>query len=501
MSCEIQNPITLGCRDSNGGIREIYIGNFIGDDLTFTLANNSTTTTYQFGLITPYQHNGITYSLYQTYPIILDTTSAIGDVITITTDNPYYEGTASVLLDYTTTGTGIVTDQLFEAVTVGGSYVVNTVVSPYPTGTIIDFDAPTDYSLFTFPQPNEVAYWNTDGQFSNENQTSFYINQIGMTFYQMSADTNELLTILGRGRFLLFFLDNNGRYFMLGYNNSCTVNISTGGSGKSMGDLNGVQIVFESKEARLPYEVAPEAALQLLQHDLNFEVTLKPAMTIEFGDNNPSLDGYWECSYVPTVDFISTKGVQYMRAGIPPIAYSAAHPLSAQRLPNYISGLPPVGCVPTFTDNTQIDFQPPYIIAGGDMLVYWQEVMQPKFLDNDDNVAYDVPVILIKGTLPELRFYAQSDIETELYTTNTSTITLRLTKSTPTGHGVPAFNIFNSSWIDLGGTFTADPIEPVNSILWTVGRGVHTVGVQTDWGTYSTPALPSSYRTQVVTVF
>jgi hypothetical protein len=41
MACVLNNGYTLGCRDNIGGIQEIYIGTWNGDDLTYQFGTNN----------------------------------------------------------------------------------------------------------------------------------------------------------------------------------------------------------------------------------------------------------------------------------------------------------------------------------------------------------------------------------------------------------------------------------------------------------------------------
>jgi hypothetical protein len=46
MSCVITNGYTLGCRDNIGGIQEVYIGEWNGDDMTYGLTSSGAITSF-----------------------------------------------------------------------------------------------------------------------------------------------------------------------------------------------------------------------------------------------------------------------------------------------------------------------------------------------------------------------------------------------------------------------------------------------------------------------
>lgn len=53
MACVLNEGYVLGCRDNIGGIQEVYIGTWNGDDLTYTLGTNSIITAFG-GTFSPY---------------------------------------------------------------------------------------------------------------------------------------------------------------------------------------------------------------------------------------------------------------------------------------------------------------------------------------------------------------------------------------------------------------------------------------------------------------
>lgn len=404
MSCEITRNIEPDCRDI-GGVRELYIGNFVGTQLTYTLTGN---------LIT-------------------------------------------------------------------------------------SFHTPAGYSLFTFPQPLEVAEWTSTPQTSNDNGTTFYNNKIGMSFYQLSADTNDLIDTLVKGRFLIIVLDNNGRYFLLGYDFGATVKVGTIGAGKNASDLNGAKLDFETREKRVVYEVSEAAVQSILTPDLGYEITLAPAMTLSFRTAiDPITSGMWQTSYSRlTASFITTKG---LKTG----SFTFSTPqLNYNKLSSLTSGSASLTSTGTAFNNplTRINYdllssplgpKPDFVVAYFDN----SDNTIPFFVDNNLNSAYDRGVMLISPTTQELDYYAQSNINVSLYASNTSIITLLLTSSMAE---IPQIEFQNpiKSWQTDDGAIAPYPLDPLNSILWTLPTGVFKMKLVTQ---FLNP-VPYATRSIVVTVF
>lgn len=408
MSCELNRNIELGCRDI-GGVKELYIGNWVGDDLTYTVTD---------GLIT-------------------------------------------------------------------------------------SFTAPVGYTLYTFPQPLEVAEWTSNVETSIENCTTFYTHNVGMTFYQLSADTNDIINTLCVGRFLIIVLDNNGKYFLLGYQFGATVKVASIGAGRSLSDLNGARLEFETKEKIVPYEVSTDAFASITTTDLTYEITFKPSMTVHFLSTlSPTASGFWDMSYSRvTASFVSTLGLKAI-----PLPF-ATPTLFYNDLNHYIGGSSSYATLLSTSYNnpfTRLDYQPyinpllPLVVADKVICYFENGSSVPYFTDNGNNTAYDNGIMILNSDQQELLYYGQSDISISPYTSTSTSITLILTHTTPPTT-IPELVNPRCSWTIPDGTYSVYPLDPLNSILWTVDAGVHTIGLRTRW-TVPGVVQPNAYRSMVVTV-
>jgi hypothetical protein len=170
MACLLTSGYSLGCRDGIGGIAEVYIGEWNGSSMTYTLG-------------------------------------------------------------------------------------VDSIIGTFSGATV---------SFYTFQQEIETASFTENGNFSIENGTSFYDSTLVITLHKMDAALRNKILLLGQGKWRIIVKSQNGKYFLMGYQNPVRVSASTPGLGKAYGDLNGAVITFMTKEASPAYEVSSVAALQVI---------------------------------------------------------------------------------------------------------------------------------------------------------------------------------------------------------------------------------------------
>lgn len=113
--------------------------------------------------------------------------------------------------------------------------------------TITGFGGATS-SFYKFEAQLETASLVEAGGFSNENGTAFYTQTAEITVHGLNQALIEQISILGKGRWRIIILDQNGLYWLMGKQNPVNVTGSTPGLGKAYGDLNGAIITFEGKE-------------------------------------------------------------------------------------------------------------------------------------------------------------------------------------------------------------------------------------------------------------
>jgi hypothetical protein len=123
------------------------------------------------------------------------------------------------------------------------------------SGTITAWsDAAGDF--FTYECRPEVSNGSFNATMNDANGTTFYAHSITFNVDKLSGIQGVENDILAKGRFLIIFKDNNGKYFCLGYTNGMRCSAMENTTGTALGDYNGTKFTFTSNEPAPAYEVS-----------------------------------------------------------------------------------------------------------------------------------------------------------------------------------------------------------------------------------------------------
>ena len=100
----------------------------------------------------------------------------------------------------------------------------------------------------TFEQEMESAEFNQEGQYSTENGTVFFDQQLTLMFHKNDADLRNLLLVLSQANLSVIVKDQRGEYWLMGYQNGVRAISGSQNAGKAFGDMNGVTITLQGKE-------------------------------------------------------------------------------------------------------------------------------------------------------------------------------------------------------------------------------------------------------------
>ena len=87
----------------------------------------------------------------------------------------------------------------------------------------------------------------------------YYTNEAVAQFNKMETAKRTEIANIDRGQFKAIVLDNNGKYWFLGYNNYVSATAVTGQTGAGLDDGNFYTLTLTDISAELPYEVQSEA--------------------------------------------------------------------------------------------------------------------------------------------------------------------------------------------------------------------------------------------------
>ena len=123
------------------------------------------------------------------------------------------------------------------------------------SGTITAWSAAAG-DFFTYETRPEVANSSFNATMNDANGTTFYAHSITFNVDKLSGIRGVENDILAKGRFLIIFQDNNGKYFCLGYTHGMRCSAMENTTGTALGDYNGTKFTFTSNEPAPAYEVS-----------------------------------------------------------------------------------------------------------------------------------------------------------------------------------------------------------------------------------------------------
>lgn len=103
-------------------------------------------------------------------------------------------------------------------------------------------------SYYTFEQENETANFTQPGQYSTENGTVFFEQNLSLMFHKNTAELRDQLLLLSQANLSVIVKDQRGSYWLMGYQNGCRVTEGSMDTGQAYGDMNGITVTIQGKE-------------------------------------------------------------------------------------------------------------------------------------------------------------------------------------------------------------------------------------------------------------
>lgn len=96
------------------------------------------------------------------------------------------------------------------------------------------------------------------------NGTQYVSSDLALRFAKMETAKRTSVIALAHAETVLIVKDQNGKYWLLGYDNPVTLSAGTGSTGTAMGDANEYALTLNDISAELPYEVEEAAVTTFL---------------------------------------------------------------------------------------------------------------------------------------------------------------------------------------------------------------------------------------------
>jgi hypothetical protein len=111
-------------------------------------------------------------------------------------------------------------------------------------------------TFFEFEVAKNTASFTETFNISNENGTAFFEQALSLNLQKMEANKrNEILLICRNRNLKVFFTDNNGKIFLMGYSRGAVVSAGTSVTGTAVGDMNGYTLTLTAQEPAMAFEV------------------------------------------------------------------------------------------------------------------------------------------------------------------------------------------------------------------------------------------------------
>jgi hypothetical protein len=106
----------------------------------------------------------------------------------------------------------------------------------------------TQSTYHAFEQEVETGEFNQEGQYSTENGTVFFEQELTLMLHKNDADLRNLLLVLSQANLSVIVKDQRGEYWLMGFQNGVRAISGSQNAGKEFGDMNGVVITLQGKE-------------------------------------------------------------------------------------------------------------------------------------------------------------------------------------------------------------------------------------------------------------
>ena len=127
------------------------------------------------------------------------------------------------------------------------------------SGTITAVTNKTGKKWLKYELVKETASFKETFNDNIQNGTTYYTQELELILNKLQTATRNELLLLGKGHFWVIVLDQNGKYWLLGYQNGIDRSGGSSESGKGYGDRNGYAINFKGMEPELAIEVTSAA--------------------------------------------------------------------------------------------------------------------------------------------------------------------------------------------------------------------------------------------------
>lgn len=119
-------------------------------------------------------------------------------------------------------------------------------------------------SYYKYDQEMENGEFTQEGQYSTENGTVFFNQNLTLMFHKNDAALRNQLLVLSQANLSVIVKDQRGEYWLLGLQNGIRATAGSQNTGRLFGDMNGVTITLSGKEPEPAHRIASISAFTIL---------------------------------------------------------------------------------------------------------------------------------------------------------------------------------------------------------------------------------------------
>lgn len=122
--------------------------------------------------------------------------------------------------------------------------------------TVTGFTAETGKKLYKYEFAKQTGSLTSTLTKDEANGTRYYTNAVALQFTKLEASKHLEVQALAAEKLIGIIKDNNGKYWLVGYDSYLSAAETTAQTGQSYDDLNGYNVTMNQMSAYLPFEIS-----------------------------------------------------------------------------------------------------------------------------------------------------------------------------------------------------------------------------------------------------
>ena len=136
-----------------------------------------------------------------------------------------------------------------------GQFDITVNESSHTVSAMTAISGATDGKLYKYEFARQTGSLTSTITVDEANGVRYYTNVAALQFSRLEASKHVEIEALAAGQLVGIFKDNNGNYWLVGYDGYMSATEAQAQSGQAYGDLNGYTTSLSQMSAHLPYKI------------------------------------------------------------------------------------------------------------------------------------------------------------------------------------------------------------------------------------------------------